>query len=34
MYDVKGNLKQVLDRLPQGVRLVAILIKLFEPQFS
>lgn len=24
MYDVKGNLKQVLARLPQGVRLVAI----------
>jgi pyridoxal phosphate enzyme (YggS family) len=24
MYDVKGNLKQVLGRLPQGVRLVAI----------
>jgi len=24
MYDVKGNLKQVLSRLPQGVRLVAI----------
>ena len=24
MYDVKGNLRQVLSRLPQGVRLVAI----------
>jgi len=24
MYDVKGNLKQVLGRLPEGVRLVAI----------
>ena len=24
MYDVKGNLKEVLSRLPQGVRLVAI----------
>ena len=24
MYDVKGNLKQVLGNLPQGVRLVAI----------
>ena len=24
MYDVKGNLKQVLANLPQGVRLVAI----------
>ena len=24
MYDVKGNLKQVLAHLPQGVRLVAI----------
>ena len=24
MYDVKGNLRMVLDRLPQGVRLVAI----------
>ena len=23
-YDVKGHLRQVLDRLPQGVRLVAI----------
>ena len=24
MFDVKGNLKQVLAKLPQGVRLVAI----------
>ena len=24
MYDVKGNLRRILDRLPQGVRLVAI----------
>ena len=24
MYDVKGNIRQVLDSLPEGVRLVAI----------
>ena len=24
MYDVQGNLREVLSRLPQGVRLVAI----------